>query len=41
MKIPDGWYLPTMIILGYAKENAEVPKQVTVSVENKVHWNKW
>lgn len=41
MKIPDGWYLPTMIILGYAKENAEVPKQVTASVENKVHWNKW
>ena len=41
LKIPDGWYLPTLIILGYASPNAEVPSQVKATVENKVHWNKW
>ena len=41
LKIPDGWYLPTLVILGYASPNAEVPSQVKATVENKVHWNKW
>lgn len=41
LKIPDGWYLPTLVILGYACPNAEVPSQVKATVENKVHWNKW
>lgn len=41
LKIPDGWYLPTLIILGYASPNAEVPSQVKATVENKVRWNKW
>ena len=41
LKIPDGWYLPTLVILGYAGPNAEVPSQVKATVENKVHWNKW
>ena len=25
----------------YAAENAETPRQVSATVENKVHWNKW
>jgi len=39
LKIPDGWYLPALAILGY--EDAELPAQVKATVENKVHWNKW
>lgn len=41
LKIPDGWYLPTLVILGYASPSAEVPSQVKATVENKVYWNKW
>ncbi len=41
LKIPDGWYLPTLVIFGYASPNAEVPSQVKATVENNVHWNKW
>lgn len=41
LKIPDGWYLPALVILGYASPDAEVPSQVKATVENKVHWNKW
>lgn len=41
LKIPDGWYLPTLVILGYASPDAEMPTQVKATVENKVHWNKW
>lgn len=41
LNIPDGWYLPTLVILGYASPDAEVPSQVKATVENKVHWNKW
>ncbi len=41
LKIPDGWCLPTLVILGYASPDAEVPAQVKATVENKVRWNKW
>lgn len=41
LKIPEGWYLPTLVILGYAAPDALVPTQVKANVENKVHWNKW
>ena len=41
LKIPDSWYLPTLVILGYASPDAETPAQVKATVENKVHWNKW
>lgn len=41
LKIPDGRYLPTLVILGYASPDAKVPSQVKATVENKVHWNKW
>ena len=41
MKIPDGYYLPTLIMLGYPSKDALVPAQVKATVENKVHWNKW
>ena len=41
LKIPEGWHLPSLVILGYASPDAEVPSQVKATVENKVHWNKW
>lgn len=41
LRIPDGWHLPTLVILGYASPDAEIPSQVKATVENKVHWNKW
>ena len=39
--IPDGYMLPALVVLGYAKESALVPRQVPATVENKVRWNKW
>lgn len=41
LHIPDGYYLPALVILGYPSEDAEVPTQVKATVENKVRWNKW
>ena len=41
MKIPNNYYLPAMILLGYIAENALLPKRVEANVNNKVHWNKW
>ena len=41
LQVPDGYYLPTLIMLGYAKKDAKVPTQVIATVENKVHWNQW
>lgn len=41
LNTPDGWYLPTLVILGYTSPDAEVPSQVEATVEKKVHWNKW
>ena len=41
MNVPDGYYLPTLIMLGYPKENAQVPAQVPASADNKVRWNRW
>ena len=41
MNIPDGYYLPTLIMLGYSVKDALIPAQVKATVENRVHWNKW
>ena len=41
MDIPDGYYLPTLIMLGYSVKDALIPAQVKATVENRVHWNKW
>lgn len=41
MKVPDSYYLPTLIILGYPGKDALLPSQVKATVENRVHWNKW
>lgn len=41
LKIPDGYYLPALVVLGYAVKDALVPSQVKATVENKVRWNKW
>lgn len=41
LRIPDGYYLPALVVLGYPGKNAELPAQVRATVENKVRWNKW
>lgn len=38
---PDGYYLPTLICLGYSIVNPEIPAQIKATVENRVHWNRW
>ena len=41
MKIPYNYYIPAMILLGYAAENAILPTRIEANVEKNVHWNKW
>lgn len=41
LKIPDGYYLPALVILGYPAKDALLPSQVQATVENRVRWNKW
>ena len=41
LKIPDGYCLPTLVILGYPAKDALLPSQVRATVENRVHWNRW
>lgn len=41
LHIPDGYFLPTLVILGYPAKDALLPTQVKATVEKKVHWNKW
>ena len=38
---PKDYILPVVISVGYPVENAEVPTQISATVEEKVHWNKW
>ena len=41
LKVPDGWALPALVVLGYAVKEPLLPSQVRATVENKVRWNKW
>ncbi len=41
MKIPYNYYLPAMILLGYAPEDVLLPKREPPDTKNKVHWNQW
>ncbi|HIW73143.1 MAG TPA: nitroreductase family protein [Firmicutes bacterium] len=41
LKVPDGYALPALVVLGYPRKDALLPSQVKATVENKVHWNKW
>lgn len=41
LKIPDSYYLPALVILGYPAKDALLPSQVQATVENRVRWNKW
>ena len=41
LKVPDGWALPALVVLGYAVKDPLLPAQVKATVENKVRWNKW
>lgn len=41
LKVPDGWGLPALVMLGYAVKDPLPPSQVRATVENKVRWNKW
>lgn len=36
-----GYYLPALVILGYAAADAETPTQVKTSIKKNVHWNQW
>ncbi|RUT50550.1 nitroreductase family protein [Campylobacter fetus] len=38
---PNEYMLPVIISVGYPVPNAEVPVQVSATVEEKVHWNQW
>ncbi|KRM86748.1 nitroreductase family protein [Lacticaseibacillus thailandensis] len=37
----DGYYLPALVILGEAADNAEIPTQVQTSIKKNVHWQQW
>ena len=41
LKVPDGWGLPAIVVLGYSIKDPLLPAQVKATVENKVRWNKW
>ncbi len=41
LKVPDGWGLPALVVLGYAVKDPLLLTQVKATVENKVRWNKW
>ena len=41
LKVPDGWGLPALVVLGYPAKDALLPTQVKATVENKVRWNRW
>ena len=41
LKVPGGWGLPALVVLGYAVKDPLLLTQVKASVENKVRWNKW
>ena len=41
LKVPDGWALPALVVLGYAVKDPLLPRQVKATVENKVRWNRW
>ena len=41
LNAPDGYVLPTLIMLGYPGKDALMPAQVKATVENRVRWNKW
>lgn len=41
IQVPDGYFLPTLIVLGYPSKDAQTPTQVAATVENRVHWNGW
>lgn len=36
-----GYFLPTLVVMGYASADAETPRQVEATVAKKVHWNAW
>ena len=38
---PKEYTLPAVIAVGYPAQNAEIPTQVSATVEEKVHWNQW
>ncbi|MDD3411422.1 MAG: nitroreductase family protein [Eubacteriales bacterium] len=41
IKAPAGYVLPTLIAVGYPAAAAQTPTQVSATVEEKVHWNRW
>lgn len=41
LKVPDGYCLPALVILGYSVKDPLLPAQVKATVENRVRWNGW
>ncbi len=41
MNIPDGYYLPTLVILGYPAKDALLASEVKATMGKKVQKNKW
>lgn len=39
--VPEEYTLPAMIAVGYPAKEAQTPAQVSATVEEKAHWNKW
>lgn len=41
LKIPEGYYLPAMLMLGYGIKDPLLPREVAASIKKNVRWNKW
>ncbi|MDO5570558.1 MAG: hypothetical protein Q4F97_03725 [Bacteroidales bacterium] len=41
LNVPDNYTLPAIIGIGFPDENAQTPTQVSATIEEKVHWEKW
>ena len=38
---PDNYFMPCYIALGYPSENAKIPVQKQINVEDRLHFEKW
>lgn len=41
VNVPEGWIMACFLAIGYAAENATIPKQKTFNPEDKIHMNTW
>lgn len=38
---PDNYVMPCYIALGYKSENAKLPIQKVINIEDRIHINRW